>query len=135
MASIGLAPTVWRSVAVTPAIASPPPSSSVVSASLILLGRSRRLAEQVLESRNRIGEERWVPASLHGKPKWTVEPGQLVGSKPPGLSLPQADPGDTLTILNFVIERDRIPFQMHSLRQSFQPLPGRRIDQFRGIQG
>ena len=76
-----------------------------------------------------------MPSSLHGEPEWTVQPGQLVGSETPGLSLPQADPGDTLTILNFVIERDRIPSQVQSLRQSFQLLSSRGIDQFRGIQG
>lgn len=75
-----------------------------------------------------------MPASLHGETKWSVEPGQLVGPKAPGLSLPQADPRDALTILNFVIERDRIPFQVHSLGQSFQPLPGGRIDQIPWVQ-
>jgi hypothetical protein len=75
-----------------------------------------------------------VAASLHGEPKWTVEPGQLVGPKTPGLPLPEADPGDALTVLDFIVERDRIAFQVHSLGQGFQPLSGKCIDQLRGIQ-
>jgi hypothetical protein len=70
----------------------------------------------MLESGNGVGEERWVAAALHCKAEGPVQPGQLVGPKTAGLSLPKADPGDALSVLDLVIEWDRIALEVYSLR-------------------
>ena len=88
-----------------------------------------RATEKVQESGQRVGQEWRVATTLDREAERPVQRRDLVGSKSPGLTLAQPDPGDTLSIDDLVVERHRIAAQAETGRQRFETLADVTLDQ------
>ena len=70
-----------------------------------------------------------MPTPLHRKAQRTIEPRQLIRSKALGLPFPESDSHNRFAILDFVVQGNRISFEMQPLGQRLQSFPGSCIDQ------
>jgi hypothetical protein len=71
---------------------------------------------------------------LHCKPEWSIQPGEIVRSQALGLSLTQAEPGHSSTILDLIVERHGISFDMDPTGQLLQGFADGGIDQLSRVQ-
>jgi hypothetical protein len=55
-----------------------------------------------------------MTASLNGKSKWAVQPGQLIRPEPFGLAFPETYPGYTFSVLHLIVEGDGVSLQVDS---------------------
>ena len=112
-----------------------PPSPVVVTGAGVVVSVGLGTApQQVLQRRDSVGQHRWVPSPLHGKAQRPIQSRELVRTQPLGLAFPQPDPGDPLSVLDLIIERNGVASYVQTPRQRLQPLARTRIHQLRRLE-
>src|SRR4051794_39176673 len=75
-----------------------------------------------------------MAAPLNRKPERTVQPGQLIGTEPLSLTLPQPDSSHGFPVLHLVFEGHGISPELKPSGQALQPEPGFPVHQIVGVQ-
>src|SRR6266508_402947 len=92
-------------------------------------------AEEGLESRERVGQQRRMPTPLYREAKRPVQRRELVRAEPLGLALAEAGSRDPFPIEDLVVERHRIPAEAETRGQGLETLADFALDQGGWIEG
>ena len=75
-----------------------------------------------------------MAAALNNKHQWAIEPGEFIGAETLGLALSQPDPGNTLSVADFVVDGNSVAPEMDPTGQFTESFAGRSIDQLVQVQ-
>jgi hypothetical protein len=92
------------------------------------------VSNECLQSWQRVGAKRRMPASLDRKPQGAIEAGELINPQSLGLPLAQPHPSDRLSVLDLVIEGNGITPDVKTTWQRLQTPAGCGVQQLVRLQ-